>query len=108
MAGYTEAIDPELVLAYHTQGRVIYWQFGDIEVPGARELGERLAQVSGYTLEDTPYESSFAGYKDWFIKVFRRPGYTVEVGEGENPLPISQFDQIYQENLPLLITAAMG
>lgn len=108
MAGYTEAIDPELVLAYHTQGRVIYWQFGDIEVPGARELGERLAQVSGYTLEDTPYESSFAGYKDWFIKVFRRPGYTVEVGEGENPLPLSQFNQIYQENLPLLITAAMG
>lgn len=108
MAGYTEAIDPELVLAYHTQGRVIYWQFEDIQVPGAQELGERLAQVSGYTLEDTPYESSFAGYKDWFIKVFRRPGYTVEVGEGENPLPLSQFDQIYQENLPLLITAAMG
>lgn len=108
LAGYTEAVDPELVLAYHTQGRVIYWQFEDIEVPGARELGERLAQVSGYDLEDTPYESAFAGYKDWFIKIFRRPGYTVEVGEGENPLPLSQFDQIYRENLPLLITAAMG
>ena len=71
-------------------------------------MGERLAQVSGYTLEDTPYESAFAGYKDWFIKVFRRPGYTIEVGEGNNPLPLSQFEQIYQENLPIMVTAAMG
>ncbi len=108
LAGYTEVIDPELVLAYHSQGKVIYWQFEDIFVPGARELGERLAAVSGYTLEDTPYESAFAGYKDWFIKLFRRPGYTVEVGEGENPLPLSQFDEIYRDNLPLLVTAAQG
>ena len=108
LAGYTEAVDPALVLAYHTQGKVIYWQFEDVFVPGAQELGERLAQVSGYSLEDTPYASAFAGYKDWFIKVFRRPGYTVEVGEGENPLPLSQFDEIYRDNLPLLITAALG
>ena len=108
LAGYTEAVDPALVLAYHTQGRVIYWQFENVYVPGARELGEKLARVSGYSLEDTPYESAFAGYKDWFIKYFRRPGYTVEVGEGENPLPLSQFDQIYRENLPLLVTAAVG
>jgi g-D-glutamyl-meso-diaminopimelate peptidase len=87
---------------------VIYWQFQDIEVPGARELGERLAQVSGYTLDETPYESAFAGYKDWFIKYFRRPGYTVEVGSGINPLPLSEFDRIYRDNLGILVTAALG
>ncbi len=108
LAGYTEYLDPALVLAFHSQGKEIYWQFGDIEVPGARELGERMAQVSGYTLAETPYNSSFAGYKDWFIKVFRRPGYTIEVGEGVNPLPLSQFDEIYRDNLPLLLTAALG
>jgi g-D-glutamyl-meso-diaminopimelate peptidase len=108
LAGYTETIAPDLVLALHSQGEVIYWQFSDIEVPGARELGERMAQVSGYTLEDTPFESAFAGYKDWFIKTFRRPGYTVEVGSGTNPLPLSQFDPIYTATLPLMITAALG
>ena len=108
MASYTEVVDPALVLAYHTQGKVIYWQFDDVFVPGAGELGERLAQVSGYTLEDTPFESAFAGYKDWFIRYFRRPGYTVEVGEGENPLPLSQFDEIYRDNVPILVTAALG
>lgn len=108
LAGYTEFVDPDLVLAYHSQGQVIYWQFDDVFVPGARELGEQMAAVSGYALEDTPYESAFAGYKDWFIKTFRRPGYTIEVGLGENPLPLSQFDQIYRDNLGILVTAALG
>ncbi len=104
--GYTEVIDPALVLAYHSQGKEIYWQFEDIQVPGARELGEEFARVSGYTLADTPYNSSFAGYKDWFIKAYRRPGYTIEVGSGENPLPLDQFDEIYRDNLGILTTAA--
>ena len=108
LAGYTEYIDPALVLAYHTQGKEIYWQFEDYEVPGARELGEKLAQVSGYALAETPYESGFAGYKDWFIKAFRRPGYTIEAGLGVNPLPLDQFDEIYRDNLGILVTAALG
>ena len=108
LAEYTEQIDPVLVLAYHTQGKVIYWQFMDYEIAGARELGEEFARVSGYELADTPFESAFAGYKDWFIKFFRRPGYTIEVGEGINPLPLSQFDEIYRDNLGILVTAAMG
>ena len=108
LAEYTEQLDPVLVLAYHTQGKVIYWQFLDYEIAGARELGEEFARVSGYELADTPYESSFAGYKDWFIQYFRRPGYTVEVGLGENPLPLSQFDEIYRDNLGILVTAATG
>ena len=108
LAEFTEFVDPELVLAFHSQGQVIYWQFADIQVPGARELGERFAQVSGYTLEDTPEESAYAGYKDWFIKLFRRPGYTIEVGTGTNPLPLSQFEDIYWDNLGILVTAATG
>lgn len=108
LAALTQEWNPDLVLAYHTQGQVIYWQFRDIYVPGARELGEEFARLSGYELEDTPYESSFAGYKDWFIQNFRRPGYTIEVGSGENPLPITQFDKIYTDNLGILVTAATG
>ena len=108
LAEYTEAVDPALVLAYHTQGQVIYWQYQDLEVPGARELAEEFSKVSGYALEDVPYASGFAGYKDWFIRRFRRPGFTVEAGLGENPLPIGQFDKIYRDNIGILVTAALG
>lgn len=108
LAGYTEVIDPALILAYHSQGNVIYWRFQDYEVPGAEELGEDFAAVSGYELSDTPYESGFAGYKDWFIQEYLRPGYTIEVGEGENPLPLDQFDSIYRRNIGILTLAALG
>ena len=108
LARYTEEVDPELVLAYHTQGKAIYWKFRDYYIPGARALGEEFARLSGYTLEDTPYESSFAGYKDWFIQNWRRPGFTIEAGIGKNPLSLSQFDEMYRDNLGILVTAATG
>ena len=105
---YTFRVDPALVLAYHTQGQVIYYKYDGIEIPGARELADRFAELSGYAVEEVPYASSFAGYKDWFIQQFRRPGFTIEVGTGTNPLPISQFDEIYAHNLPILVSAALG
>ncbi len=108
LADYTQRIDPELVIAWHSQGEVIYWQYGGIGVPGAREIAERFANLSGYRLEDTPYNSSFAGYKDWFIQTYRRPGFTIEVGSGENPLPLSQFAEIYTASLPILVAGATG
>ena len=108
LATYTLAVDPALVLAFHSQGQQIYWKYQDVQVPGARELGEIFAKKSGYTLEDTPYSSGFAGYKDWFILRFRRPGYTIEVGKGENPLPLAQFPEIYRDNLGILVSAAQA
>ncbi len=108
LADYTEFLDPDIVVAFHSQGKLIFWQFQDIQVPGAEELGRAMAEASGYILSETPYNSSFAGFKDWFIQNFRRPGYTIEVGQGQNPLPISQFDQIYAANAPLLNVAILG
>ena len=103
MAGLTRLVNPRLTLSYHAQGEVIYWKYLDMEPPGARAIGEQFAFVSGYLLEDTPYASGFAGYKDWFIQTYNRPGYTIEVGLGENPLPLSQFDSIYEKNLGILV-----
>ena len=54
-------------------------------------------------MEDVPDASSFAGYKDWFIQTWRRPGFTIEAGIGKNPLPLFQFDEIYRNNLPILV-----
>ena len=108
LAELTEKLSPDLVLAYHSQGKEIYWKFKEFVIPGAKELGEVMARVSGYTLAEPAEESAYAGYKDWFIQNFRRPGYTIEVGQGENPLPLSQFPEIYRDNEPLLNIAALG
>ncbi len=96
-----------LILAYHSQGEVIYWQFQDYNPPNSYKIGTQFAKVSGYSLESTPYNSSFAGYKDWFIQNYNRPGYTIEVGLGTNPLPITQFSKIYRDNLGILLLGAI-
>ncbi len=93
-----------LILAYHTQGEIIYWKFLDYQPPRSYEIALIMQKSSGYSLEETPYNSAFAGYKDWFIQQYNLPGYTIECGLGENPLPVSQFDKIYKDNLPILTT----
>lgn len=94
-----------LTLSYHTQGKIIYWKYLDYLPEHSEKIGAELARASGYKLDITPVESGFAGYKDWFVSHYNRPGYTVEAGEGENPLDISQFDEIYSDNLGLIIKA---
>ena len=91
-----------LVIAYHTQGKEIYWTFQNYDPPMAEYIGKKISKVSGYILAKVPYNSSFAGYKDWFIQEYNRPGYTIEAGIGENPLPIKQFDEIYADNFGIL------
>ena len=93
----------DLILAYHTQGEVIYWKFLDYEPPRSREIALFFGEVSGYAVEETPEVSGFAGYKDWFIQNYNRPGYTIEVGRGTNPLPTEQFAQIYEDNIGILL-----
>ncbi len=103
MYDLTLAYDPSLTLSYHSQGEVIYWKYLDYEPAGSRAIAEELGDASGYFVEETPYASGFAGYKDWFIQNFNRPGYTIEVGLGTNPLPISDFERIYKDNLGILV-----
>lgn len=104
---FTLAHNFRLILTYHTQGKEIYWQFQDYAPKEAYSIGQKFARVSGYTLANVPYESNFAGYKDWFLQQYRRPGHTIEAGLGENPLPLSQFNQIYNDNIGILILGAV-
>ena len=100
---FTLQNDFALILAYHSQGEVIYWKFLDYEPPRSREIALYFGEVSAYQVEETPIASGYAGYKDWFIQSYNRPGYTIEVGSGENPLPLEQFEQIYRDNIGILL-----
>ncbi len=86
------------VMALHSQGEEIYWHFGDKTPRDSRAIGEILAKSSGYTLTAPDEDiASYGGFKDWFISEFSRHGFTVEIGRGKNPLPISQLNSIYDK-----------
>lgn len=103
MYQFTRMHDFSLILAYHTQGEVIYWQYLDYNPEDAYKIAQYFANVSGYEIAETPSESGYAGYKDWYIKEYNRPGYTIEAGKGINPLPMQQFDKIYRDNVGILL-----
>ncbi len=102
MYDFTLNHDFSLILAYHTQGEVIYWKYLNYNPVNSYEIAQKMAASSGYAISETPYQSAYAGYKDWFIQQYNRPGYTIEAGSGVNPLPMSQFNEIYRDNFGIL------
>ncbi|MGI6120216.1 MAG: M14 family metallopeptidase [Desulfosporosinus sp.] len=108
VADFTRNHNFKLVLAYHSQGEEIYWTYQDKTPAESERIGELFARLSGYALAEPTGITSFAGYKDWFIDKFRKPGFTMEVGLGKNPLPISQFPKIYQDNEEILLVAPIS
>ena len=95
LAAWTEQHSFAAVISLHSQGQEIYWNYRDLEPRESAPLSRRLARASGY--KAVKLGGSDAGYKDWFIQQFRKPGFTVEVGLGVNPLPVEQFDDICVE-----------
>ncbi|MCL2500378.1 MAG: M14 family metallocarboxypeptidase [Defluviitaleaceae bacterium] len=102
IAAYTMLRDFAVTASLHTQGEEIYWRYRDYDPKGAKELAAEMQRVSGYQCVDVPDESSHAGYRDWFIQEFNRPGFTIECGLGENPLPFEDLEEIYKKTAPLL------
>ncbi|MEC5422530.1 M14 family metallopeptidase [Virgibacillus sp. C22-A2] len=90
-----------IVNAFHTQGEVIFWGFEGLEPPQSEQIVNEYARVSGY--RTVRYVDSYAGFKDWFIQEFQRPGYTIELGSGINPLPSEQFPEIYEKTLGIML-----
>lgn len=85
------------VLALHSQGEEIYWKYGDRTPAGAALMARVLAMASGYELKTPVTIASHGGFKDWFIEKYGRPGFTVEMGKGRNPLPLTDLEPVYEQ-----------
>ncbi len=103
VANLTRRRNYQMVMAFHTQGEVIYWDYDEIQVPLANKYAIMFSKVSGYALDKPEPLAASGGYKDWFIKAFHRPGFTIECGRGENPIPISQAPRIIDQVFPIIV-----
>ena len=91
------------VLAFHSQGEEIYWRYGEHTPQKGKKMAEVFAASTGYTLEAPIGLASHGGFKDWFIEEFHRPGFTIEVGKGKNPLDCRLLDEIYERIEEMLV-----
>ena len=99
-------LHPRHVVALHTQGEEIYWHYGTRTPRRSRLMAQVMADASGYTATAPTGLASHGGFKDWFIKETGRPGFTLELGRGVNPLPLSDFDAMYEKAREMLLLAA--
>ena len=90
------------VVALHSQGEVIYYRYGEHTPVRAKRMAEILATASGYGIEEPVGLAVGGGFKDWFIDTFHRPGFTVELGKGNNPLPEKSARDIYEKAKEML------
>jgi g-D-glutamyl-meso-diaminopimelate peptidase len=100
--------NPSRVLALHSQGREIYWDFGQHTPRQSLPLAQKMSEVSGYRVASPEPMATGGGFKDWFISRFHRCGFTVEMGLGQNPLPLRDFEAEYPLVKAILLTFLHG
>ena len=110
LANLCRQIMPDYTISYHTQGRVIYWYFG--ETGNYKAGGQYLAQVvhqnTGYEISNTWSQNDAAGFKDWAVQKLDIPSVTIELGRGTSPVEESQINQMWTENDGILPDLLVG
>lgn len=91
------------VLAFHSQGEEIYYKYGKHTPYSSNIIANILKEYSGYQLIENSGLASHAGFKDWFIEKCCKPGFTIEIGKGKNPLPIEQLNEIYIKIIKMMV-----
>lgn len=89
--------------AFHSQGEEIFYEYGYHTPSKSYYLAKLFSLLSGYTLVQNDGLYSHGGFKDYFIDKFSRPGFTIEIGRGVNPLPITDLEDIYNKLLETLV-----
>ena len=92
---FCEKMNFRQALAFHSQGEEIYWHYGTNTPAQAKNIADKMAKLSGYTLSKPEGLAVGGGFKDWFISKFAKPSFTIEIGKGKNPLPLTDINSIY-------------
>ncbi|WP_257469204.1 M14 family zinc carboxypeptidase [Bacillus sp. D386] len=99
---FVNQINPEMTVAYHSSGRILYWNYKQSKTNYNRDhvYAKKIGKMTGYSLVYPGKNPSGGGFSDWFISTKKRPSFTPEIGKpaGETNLPVSQFSQIWKEN----------
>lgn len=100
-------VRPRSVYALHSQGEEIYWRYDEREPKRAAAIASNLAALTAYRLCEPGSVASHGGLKDWFIKKYALPGFTIELGLGRNPLPYADFPEIWRRVQRALVVASL-
>jgi g-D-glutamyl-meso-diaminopimelate peptidase len=94
--------NPQELITYHASGGYVFW--GYEVTPQSNPLFYHNAlsfgSITSYTVSMPSAAETGGGLTDWWTHNIKRPGFTIEVGpsEGDNPVPMQYFNQIWNQN----------
>lgn len=95
LCNFVRLTEPSLAISFHTQGEEIYYTSGEKTSTSSLPIAKTISRLTGYKVSFPGGSAKYGGFTDWFIEEFDKPSFTIECGIGENPLPFSQFEDIY-------------
>lgn len=101
--------DLDCCIAYHSYGNLIYWNYGSqgTVLDADQELAQCVSGVTGYEMHSTVQDSTdAAGCSDYFVLNLGIPAVTIENGGSECPMPIEEYQPMYQRNQDLWAAVA--
>ena len=102
-----EEVRPKAVLAYHSTGSIIYWNFlqsGTLQKK-CRSLYDLVRGMTGY--RDAGTSKTGPSFGDWTCAGLKIPTLTIENGVNNCPLSISEWPSIWSKNKNLLPAVMM-
>lgn len=108
LVAWTNKIQPLIAISYHSSGQEIFWNYNNGENEKRdQQIAQKLAALTGYTLNTPDKDAVGGGYTDWFISTYKLPAFTIEICplvEEEAP-SITTFPDEWEKNkqLPTLL-----
>ena len=93
VANFIRTLMPSAVVSLHTQGEEIYYQPKGKRIS---RLAERLAKACGYSLAEPEGTAAYGGLAD-YCGSLGIPSFTLELGNGKNPLPEADVPRIFSQ-----------
>lgn len=97
----SEKIDLNCCISYHSSGNLIYWDYGSSGEIFQKDklLAEAVSRVTQYPLHSTVTSTTdAAGCSDYFVLKLGIPAVTVENGGAACPLPVEEYQPMYEHN----------
>lgn len=98
---YTLRYDFDVTISYHSEGSIIYYNYGDKQ-PVNDQCESLALHVSAFTGYDLKFTNSCGGYKDWAIDDLEIPSLTIETGSYDPPLKLDDAYNIFFRNMQIL------
>lgn len=89
----------DLIISLQLYGEEIFWNYNEIKLKEAFELGKKFENVCGYKLINKKEKIFFAEYESWFISEFKKPIFKIKIGKEkkEEILNSEKIKKFYDE-----------